>query len=131
MSESLSKDPYVAAFPEIAEFWRAAARQEFLIPQCADCGEAHWFPRPTCPFCRSGSIRWKRASGRATLHTYTVLDSPSGSTLLAYVRLQEGPLMLTNIIDTDAGALCIDMPLQVTFRRTEEGRDAPVFVIAS
>jgi hypothetical protein len=39
--------------------------------------------------------------------------------------------MLTNIIDTDAGALCIDMPLQVTFRRTEEGRDAPVFVIAS
>jgi uncharacterized OB-fold protein len=129
MSDAWSSDPYVVAFPEIREFWQAAERGEFLLPRCADCGEVHWFPRAACPSCRSGSLRWERARGRATLHTFTVLDRPSGRTLLAYVQLEEGPLMLTNVVDADVASLRIGMPLQVAFRRTPEGRNAPVFVV--
>ena len=127
MSDPLSSDPYVAAFPEILAFWQAAERDELVLPRCADCGEVHWFPRAACPFCRSEAIRWERASGRATLHTFPVLERPAGRTLLAYAKLAEGPLVLTNLVDADVATLRIGMPLQVAFRRTAEGRNAPVF----
>jgi len=124
----LLDDPYVAAFPELARFWQAAARGTLLLPYCQDCGQTHWHPRAGCPWCRSDRLRWQAASGAASLHTFSVMGKPPGSTyVLAYVRLQEGPLVLTNVVRADPTQLRIDMPLKVAFRQTPQGRHAPVF----
>lgn len=126
--EMLDQDPYVAAFPELRPFWEATARGVLLLPRCRACGETHWHPRAQCPFCRSTELEWFAASGRATLHTYTVVHRPDGNHVLAYAKLHEGPLVLTNIVDTGADAvLQVGMPLQLAFRATREGRMAPVF----
>jgi uncharacterized OB-fold protein len=126
MSE-LTRDPYVAAFPENLPFWEAAARGELLLPRCQQCGETHWHPRAHCPFCRSDALGWERASGRGRLHTFTLVRRPDSVTLLAYVRLDEGPLMMTNLVDTPHEELRLDMTVEVLFRPTPEGRSAPVF----
>ncbi|TFY97176.1 Zn-ribbon domain-containing OB-fold protein [Ramlibacter humi] len=123
----LERDPYAAAFPEHLPFWQAAAEGRLLLPRCADCGWTHWHPRAHCPFCWSGTVRWEVACARARLHTFTVIPRNGSSTVLAYVRLEEGPLMLTNVVDADPGALRIGMPLVAAFRATPEGRMAPVF----
>ena len=125
--DDLALDPYVAAFPENLPFWEACARGELLLPRCARCGEVHWHPRAHCPFCRSDALRWERASGRATLHTFTVLGRAEARYVLAYARLHEGPLMLTNIVGVEPATLRIGAPLQVAFRPTPQGRSAPVF----
>lgn len=125
--DPLAADPYVAAFPEHLPFWQAAERGVLLLPRCAACRETHWHPRAHCPFCRSADLQWDAASGNATLHTFTVIARPAGATLLAYVQLAEGPLMLTNLLDCSPDELRIGAALRVAFRRTAEGRSAPVF----
>ncbi len=127
--DELLRDPYVAAFPELVPFWEAAARSVLLLPRCTVCGATHWHPRAQCPFCRSDALRWEQASGRGTLHTFTVIRRPHGAPdLLAYVRLEEGPLMLTSIVgEEQPERLRIGDAVQVTFRAVPEGRWAPVF----
>jgi uncharacterized OB-fold protein len=128
MSEDpLAGDPYVGAFPEHLAFWRAAEAGVLLLPRCTRCRETHWHPRVHCPFCRSADLDWEAASGLGELFTYSIIPRPAGPTVLAYVRLAEGPLLLTNLVEADPASLQIGAALQVTFRRTAEGRSAPVF----
>jgi uncharacterized OB-fold protein len=130
--EELLRDPYVAAFPELLQFWEAAARGVLLLPRCTRCGEVHWHPRPQCPFCRCETLQWAAASGRGTLHTFTVIQRGAAlPDVLAYVALEEGVLVLTNIVDADPELLRIGMPVRVAFRATPEGRMAPVFMVAA
>lgn len=126
-AHALAGDPYVAAFPENLPFWEAAARGTLLLPRCADCGQAHWHPRPHCPYCRSEAMRWEEASGRGTIHACTVIRRPDSHYVLAYVQVEEGPLMMTNIIDAAPEDLHIEMAVRCDFRATAEGRHAPVF----
>lgn len=126
-TSTLSSDPYVAAFPELLPFWEAAARGVLLLPRCRACGQVHWHPRAQCPACRCDDLAWIEATGGGVLHTFTLVRRPGETTLLAYVRIDEGPLLLTNIVGADADALHIGMALQVDFRTTPEGRTAPVF----
>ena len=122
-----SDDPYVKEFPEIAVFWDAAERSELLLPTCIDCGKAHWHPRAFCPLCGSQRIDWKTASGMGTLYSYSVNRKQEGMPIVAYVQLEEGPMMMSNVVGVDASALKIDQALKVAFRRDEEGRKVPVF----
>jgi uncharacterized OB-fold protein len=125
--ELLAADPYVAAFPEHLPFWQAAERGVLLLPRCARCGQTHWHPRASCPFCRATEVGWHAASGRATLYTYSVIARPDGATVLAYVQLAEGPLMMSNVVDANPEALAVGAALEVAFRRTMQGRSAPVW----
>lgn len=125
--EELLRDPYVAAFPENLAFWEAAVRGVLVLPRCKACGETHWHPRAHCPFCRSDALEWQAASGRGTLHTFTIIRGKDAAHVLAYVQLEEGPLMLTNIVDQPFEELRIGMHVQVQFRATPQGRMAPVF----
>ena len=128
MSEpTLQSDPYVAAFPELLPFWDATARGVLLLPRCRACGQVHWHPRAQCPACRSDDIEWIASGGGGELHTFTLVRRPGENTLLAYVRIDEGPLLMTNIVGAEPDALHIGMRLQVDFRATPEGRIAPVF----
>lgn len=127
-STEIPQDPYVAAFPELSPFWQAAARGTLLLPYCQECSQTHWHPRAFCPHCGSDQLHWQPASGASTLHTFSVIHKArEPSYVLAYVRLDEGPLALTNIVGANTDDLCIGMPLRVAFRQTNEGRHAPVF----
>jgi len=129
--DDLLSDPYVAAYPELLPFWQAAGQGVLLLPWCTACGQTHWHPQGQCPFCRCPTLRWEAASGRATLHTFTAIARRDAATdLLAYVALQEGPLVLTRIVEADAAQLRIGMPLQVRFHPTPQGRCAPCFAPA-
>ena len=64
------------------------------------------------------------------MYTYTVVrrgigpynDAPY---VLAYVELDEGPRMMTNIVDCHFGALKIGLPVEVTFQLAAEGAALP------
>ncbi|MFC9246611.1 Zn-ribbon domain-containing OB-fold protein [Streptomyces sp. NPDC057136] len=115
-------------------YWDAAAQGRLLLRRCGACTRAHHYPREFCPRCWSEDVTWERASGHATLYTWSVVHRndlpPFGSRVpytAAVVDLAEGPRMMTELVDCDASALTIGMPLMVTFRH-EEGRESiPVF----
>jgi uncharacterized OB-fold protein len=119
---------------ETQPFWDAARAGQLLVKRCADCGAAHFYPRPFCPRCWSAAVSWEEASGRAVLYTWSVVhhnDLPPFSERLPYVAavvdLAEGPRMMTNVVDCDAERLRVGMPLQVTYREIAEHVTIPVF----
>jgi uncharacterized OB-fold protein len=49
---------------------------------------------------------------------------------LAYVTLEEGVTMMTNIVDCDFDAIRIGQPVKVVFKPTEGGPPVPMFTPA-
>lgn len=115
------------AISESQPFWDAATEDRFILPQCASCGRFHWYPRAICPFCFSDQIVWKPASGKGRIYSYTVMRRASVPYVVAYVTLEEGTTMLTNIVDCDVDALAIGQDVRLMFKPTG-GAPLPVFI---
>ena len=111
-----------------APFWRAAAEGVLMIKRCKACGEAHWYPRPFCPHCGGDDTEWEAAAGSGTIYSFTVTRRADPVPyVLAYVTLDEGVTMLTNLVDAEIEALHIGQRVQVKFRQAEGGGAVPVF----
>ncbi len=85
----------------------------------------HHHPRPWCPHCWSTDLEWREPSGRGQVVTYTVVHQPPSPEfetpyVLAVVRLQEGPQMMTNIVDVTPEEVHVDLEVVVTFERRGE-----------
>jgi uncharacterized protein len=122
---------------ETQPFWDAARAGKLLIKRCADCGRAHFYPRPFCPFCWSAAVSWEAASGQAALYTWSVVhhnDLPPFSERIPYVAavvdLAEGPRMMTNVVDCDPDRLEVGMRLHVAYRELADDVTVPVFAPA-
>ena len=72
-----------------------------------------------------------KVSGRGTVYSYTVNYRGEGAYrdrgpyVLAYVELDEGPRMMTNIVDAGDTGVAVGMPVEVVFHDTGEGSATP------
>jgi uncharacterized protein len=122
--------PIVDSFT--APFWQAASDGVLLIRRCRTCGEAHWYPRPFCPHCGSGDTDWVPAGGGGTVYSFTVTRKAGPVPyVLAYVTLDEGVTLLTNLVDAEIESLHIGQRVRVLFRQAEGGGSVPVFTPAA
>jgi uncharacterized OB-fold protein len=119
------------------EFWEGTKQELLLIKRCLDCTAFSYYPRPFCPKCWSERVEWCRASGEATLYTWSVVysnDQPPFHDRVPYVAavvdLAEGPRMMTNVVDCPFDELAVGMPLRVTFQSISDEYTIPVFVRA-
>lgn len=112
-------------------FWEAAAAGRLLVKRCADCARLHWYPRPLCPFCMSERTEWLQASGRGRILSYSI-SRKAGPVpyAIAYVALEEGVTMMSNIVDCDLDALSIGQALRLVFKATDGGPPLPMFTPA-
>lgn len=116
----------IKSTPETAKFWEGAEQSKLTIQRCTDCS-AHYFPpAPICPKCSSRSVAWVEPSGRATLYSYTIANTPwpywptGGKAMsVALVELEEGVRLISTIVGCEQTPteLEIDMPLQATWTR--------------
>jgi uncharacterized OB-fold protein len=117
--------------PETEPFWDAASNGKLLYGFCKECNEPHYFPRRLCPFCFSDRVDWKQASGRATIYTFSIMRrSPTGPYAIAYVTLEEGPSLLTNIVDSKLDMIRIGAAVKLVFKPSEGGAPVPFFALA-
>jgi uncharacterized protein len=121
------KIPAPVVTAETQAFWDAARENRFVVPVCAACGRAHWYPRAICPFCDSGKVEWREGSGKGTIYTFSVMRRAKEPYAIAYVTLAEGPAMMANIVDSNFDALRIGQPVTVVFEPTEDGPPVPMF----
>jgi len=112
---------------EAQTFWDAAREGRFVVPVCAACGKAHWYPRAICPFCDGGRVEWRSASGKGTIYTFSVMRRAKEPYVIAYVTLAEGPTIMTNIVDCEFDALRIGQPVMLVFAATDGGPPVPMF----
>lgn len=120
--------------PETEQYWQAAAQGELLVRECLDCGLVYHYPRSRCPDCFSESTEWLEVSGRGKVYSHSAVRTMSGwpeedlPLVLAYVELDAGPKMLTNI-DADPAEVAIGSRVEVRFVDAADSDIAiPVFV---
>ena len=116
--------------PETQAYWDGAAQGKLMVKRCASCGEHHHYPRALCPFCFSDRTEWREASGRGVIYSFSVMQRAPAPYAVAYVTLQEGPTMMTNLVDCDFDKLKIGQAVKVAFKPTDGGPPLPMFTPA-
>lgn len=120
--------------PEAAPFWAGLAEGQVVLPVCDACGHHIWYPRSWCPVCQHEAVTWTAVSGRGTVYARTIVHRSMGPWrkaapyVVAYVELDEGPRLLTNVVTGDPGSVRIGDPVEAVFvpvEPTPEDDDAP------
>jgi uncharacterized OB-fold protein len=119
--------PSPGSSPDNEAFITAAREGRFMLRWCNDCGKTHWYPRAVCPHCLSSETQWKTASGRGTVYSYSTMQRVDPPFTLAYVTLEEGPTMLTNLVGAAPGEWRIGMRVAVQFQPSDDGTPVAVF----
>lgn len=106
-------------------YWRAAGQGQLLLTRCDHCRTYVWIPRPYCPIDLAPTS-WVQATGRGTVYSHTTVHRGERAYakrppfVLAYVELDEGPRIMTNIIGCHPHDVAIGMPVRATFDPVEE-----------
>ncbi|HXH21624.1 MAG TPA: Zn-ribbon domain-containing OB-fold protein [Dehalococcoidia bacterium] len=114
--------PNPAHWPASKPFWEAAKRHELVMPRCRRCDKLFFYPREVCPYCLQSDIDWQQVSGRGRLYSFTVIHQPANAAFLddvpyiyAMVQLDEGPRMISNLVDIAPAEAKVDMPVVAVF----------------
>ena len=115
-------------------FWKGCKEHELRFQKCTDCGFVRWPPSAFCPHCYSNETEWITANGKGNVFTFAVYrqafhpafrnDVPY---VAAIVELEEGPLLLTNIVGCEPGEVVCGMDVEVTWEKVTEQFTLPKF----
>lgn len=93
----------------------------FLIPRCDDCTKLHFYPRVICPHCGSQSLQWVSPSGKGTVYAVTVVRRPDEDYNVCLVDLDEGPRMMSRVVDVPAASVHIGMRVSAKVIQQQSG----------
>ena len=119
---------------ETRGYWEGCGRGELVLQRCRACKTVQHRPRAVCASCLSGEIEHFVASGRGSVYTYTITNQNQAPGfreacpyVLAYVDLEEGPRLLTNIVGCQPADVSIGMSVAVDSAPAEGGLAVPRF----
>lgn len=119
--------PAPVIYPDNQAYWEACNRRELWLPVCATCGP-YWYPRPHCPHCGAERSRWQAASGLGTVYSVSITRRAGPiAYAIAYVTLEEGITVLSNLVDCDLDAIAIGERVEVVFKPSDGGPLIPMF----
>ena len=122
--------PAPRVLPESRPFWSAADEGRLLVKTCRDCGEVHFYPRDICPHCLSEGTEWTQAAGGGTVYSFSTMGKGDAAYTLAFVTLDEGVTMMTNLVDCDPRDVAIGQRVRVVFKPSDGGHAVPMFTPA-
>jgi uncharacterized protein len=118
--------PLPALDPVSRPFWSAAAQGRLLIQRCPDCGHRQHYPRALCTSC-GATPEWAEASGRGSVHTFTVIRqngakgfSDDVPYVVAILELEEGPRMMGNVTGCAVEEVRVGMAVQAYALKAED-----------
>lgn len=123
MTSEYAKPLPVPSNAELSKpFWDATKRHELVLPHCNSCSTSFFYPRERCPECLSGDLTWSEASGKGSIYSFTVIEQPVDREFLgdvpyiyAIVQLEEGPRIISNVVECALEDVRVDMPVTAVF----------------
>lgn len=114
----------------VARFWREIPqRYNFMGNQCGACERIFFPPRESCPHCRRksiGAMEDVKLSGKGEVLTYTIIHvgpedfEDQTPYPIAIIKLEEGPQVTGQIVDTPLEDVKIGMKVEGTFRKIQQ-----------
>lgn len=137
-SEPPVRRPRPAPSRDTAGYWEGARRHELVLQQCSVCRAFRHYPRPMCPECHSLHFEWTPSSGRGTIYSYAIVHQllhPFWQGKVPYnvilVELEEGPRIVSHLLDCPNDEIEIGMPVSVVFEDVSDDFSLPMFVRAA
>lgn len=122
--------------PDTEPFWDATKNHELTYQVC-DEGHVVFYPRAHCPGCGSRSLEWKASKGEGEIYSFSVVRlnrhpafAPLVPYAVAYVDLDEGFRILTNVVNADLESLKVGQRVKVDWEDQESGISLPLFTPA-
>lgn len=105
--------------------WEGVKQEKLLIQKCKGCGKILHPPRPMCPACQSTESEHIEASGKGKIYSYvTYHKSPHKGFKAPYsvvlVELEEGPRVISNMVDVKPEEIKIGMPVKVAYEKIDD-----------
>ena len=123
----MRKIPAPRVLPESLPFWQAADEGRYLVKKCNSCGQVHHYPRDICPFCLSDDTVWQDSPGTGVVYSFSTMGQGDAAYTMAYVTLDEGVTVMSNLVDCDPAQVSIGQKVRVVFTPTEGGHAVPMF----
>jgi uncharacterized OB-fold protein len=120
-----------------APWWDATRDRRLLLQHCGHCDTVQHYPRWLCTNCGAvDALDWVASSGTGVVDTFTAVHrGPAEGVdvpyLVARVRLDEGPILLTNLVGVAEEDLTLGVAVRVMWRPLADGRNLPVFGLQS
>ncbi len=132
MTESTAARLLPSPTEDSRPFWDALRCHRLDLQTCAACGTVRHYPRPVCSACHSMAVVWTTASGRGTVHSWTVSHQAFHPAfrdrlpiVLATVDLEEGVRMNCRLDGVAPGEIEIGLPVEVAFEDAGDGVTLP------
>lgn len=112
--------------------WREAlAAGRLMLQRSRSSGEFIFYPRVVAPRTGATDLEWIEASGRGVVYATTVVRkrSPEPSYSVVLVDLEEGPRLMSEVVDIPPDDVKIGMPVQARIDMSD-GQPRLVFVAA-
>ncbi len=112
-----------------AEFRDFLANGKFMIQRCRTSGRYVFYPRIAEPGTGDTDLEWVAASGRGTIHSFTVVMQrpPKPAYNVALIDLEEGPRLMSRIVGSNNDALEIGQEVTAEIEPGEEEEPVLVF----
>lgn len=108
-------------------YWDACREHRLIMQNCHDCNKLTFFPAYMCPTCGGDRLQWQELSGRGRIHSVTRVFHPAAPVfrestpyVVALIQVEEGPIMMSNIVGANAMEAAIDDEVQVEFQEVGE-----------
>jgi len=103
-------------------FWEGSKAHRLLLQRCGACGAYQFFPQSCCRRCLAENPEWIEASGKGKVYSFTVIHRPPSHTfeedvpyVVAIIELDEGPRLMSNIIEVEPDEVQVNMRVEVIF----------------
>ena len=120
--------------PETEVYWEGCRKHELLLQRCTQCSEFQFYPRVICTNCSSEDLEWVKGSGRGRVLTFAIVRRAVSEAyaadvpyVVALIQLDEGPTMMSNVVQCDPETVKIGSPVQVIFEDWSEEISVPQF----
>jgi uncharacterized OB-fold protein len=130
--------PYNKPLPKLdaltRPFWAEARNHRLVMQVCERCNDMHFPPSPICPNCLSEEQSWQEVSGRGMLMSWVVFHRAYWNGFMnelpyaaCLVQLEEGPMLVSNLVDGKAREIAVGMPVRVVFETATNEITIPKF----
>jgi len=132
------KDAHIKPMPmpdaDSEVYWRGIQEGRLLLQHCRDCGHVQFYQASICRNCSSEQLEHRAASGRAKVHSFSVVHRAPGPAFkqdtpyaVILVELEEGPRMISSFVGADPALVTFGMAVELVCEPVDGGVALPRF----
>lgn len=118
-------------------FWEHTRAGTLSLQKCGSCGHMHFPGSPVCPNCLADDQSWVPVSGKGKLLSWVRFHRAYWDSfrvnlpyLVCLVDLDEGPMLVSNLVGTEPDDIVIGAAVEVIFEKVDEELTLPKFRIS-